>query len=378
METPETKISKKKNPSRSWILMTAVLIVIISAFLFVKFNPAWVSANVPEGKDEQSTMLKRNAQPGINKQYKIIHIMSYHSPWKWTDDQFNGFKNALKDLNIQYKILQMDAKRKSDETWLQQITKETCKTINTWKPDLVYSNDDNAQQHITIKYIDSEIPMVFSAVNQDPQKYGFDGSKNITGVLERMHYVATIRLLKKLSPDVRKIAMLTDTGAMWPVMIERMKQQEAKFPGVEIVSYDIISTYEEFKQKVLQYQDNVDALGFFGVFEFKDENGNNVLLEDVLSWLRENNKLPDFSFWKDRVAKGTLCAVSVSGYAQGYQAGLLARSILVDGKSPAALPMKSTEKGTPVINLKTAQRLGINPSSDVLLTAEVIRNIETK
>jgi hypothetical protein len=32
------------------------------------------------------------------KELKILHIMSYHSPWKWTDDQFNGFKAALKGV----------------------------------------------------------------------------------------------------------------------------------------------------------------------------------------------------------------------------------------------------------------------------------------
>ena len=30
--------------------------------------------------------------------------MSYHSPWEWTDEQFNGFKDPLKDLNIEYEV----------------------------------------------------------------------------------------------------------------------------------------------------------------------------------------------------------------------------------------------------------------------------------
>ena len=42
------------------------------------------------------------------KQFKILHIMSYHSPWKWTDDQLRGFKYALRDLNVEYKVYQMD------------------------------------------------------------------------------------------------------------------------------------------------------------------------------------------------------------------------------------------------------------------------------
>ena len=96
-------------------------------------------------------------------------------------------------------------------------------------------------------------------------------------------------------------------------------------------------------------------------------------MEEVLKWFQANNRLPDFSFWKDRVDKGTLCAVSVSGYAQGYQAGLLARSILMEEVSPAALPMQPTEKGIPVISLEAARRFGIRPDAEVLLTAEVVQ-----
>lgn len=371
MPSPEEKQFRK----RVYVIAAVIPIIVIGVYVSLQFNPPDASA----GDNIQESILPKQIDTvPSGKHYKILHVMSYHSPWKWTDDQISGFKSALRDLDVEYKIIEMDTKRRSDEAWKQEISREINKTIETWKPDLVYTNDDNAQVYVTKHYVNSEIPFVFSAVNADPEEYGFVGSKNVTGVLERMHYVATLRLLKKLVPDARKVAMLSDTGAMWPGMVERMKQQQDKFPDIQVVSYDLIPTYEEFKQKVLDYQDQVDALGFFGVFEFKDKNGNNVLLEDVLRWLQENSRLPDFSFWADRVQKGTLCAVTVSGYAQGYQAGLLARGILVDGKSPAELAMTPTEKGVPVINLATARRLHINPSADVLLTAEVIQDSDLK
>jgi ABC-type uncharacterized transport system substrate-binding protein len=169
--------------------------------------------------------------------------------------------------------------------------------------------------------------------------------------------------------------MISDTGAMWPGLIEEMNQQRDQFPDIEVVSYDIIPTFEEFKQKVLDYQDKVDALGFFGVFEFKDKNGENVPMENVLKWLQKNSKLPDFSFWEDRVFKGTLCSVSVSAYEQGYLAGIYARDILLGGKTPAELPIIATERGAPLINMVTAKRLGIEPSDDTLRIIKVIKDI---
>ena len=86
----------------------------------------------------------------------------------------------------------------------------------------------------------------------------------------------------------------------------------------------------------------------------------------------ENSNLPDFAFWKDRVDKGTLCAVTVLGFEQGRAAGKIARSILTESRSPASFQMKPTEKGVPIVSLARAKKLNMNPSSSVLLTAEVV------
>ena len=114
------------------------------------------------------------------------------------------------------------------------------------------------------------------------------------------------------------------------------------------------------------------ALAVLGVFSLKDEAGENVPFEEVLRWTAENSELPDFSFWNSRVPHGTLCAVAVSGYAQGHAAGEYARAILVDGRSPGSLPMIPTRKGNPVISLPRARSLGIMPDSGTLLAADVI------
>jgi ABC-type uncharacterized transport system substrate-binding protein len=367
----------KKSCKQICFAAAAVLIASVSVYLFVKMGPMRASAdNSSQSQQKQiKVWSEQPAKPTGGRRYKILHVMSYHSPWEWTDSQLNGFQTALKDLNVEYKIEQMDTKRKSNEEWKQEVASRIRGIIDVWKPDLIFGSDDNAQKYVAQYYVNSDIPIVFSAVNEEPAKYGFAGSKNVTGVLERIHYVATLRLLKKLVPNVQKVAILSDTDQMWPPIIESMKQQQNELPDIKVVSFDVIPTFAEFKQKVLDYQNKVDAIGFLGVFEFKNETGNNVLLEDVLKWLQENSKLPDFSFWEDRVDKGTLCAVTVSGYAQGYQAGLLARSILVDGKSPSQLPMLPTAEGIPVISLPTAKRLNIHPSADILLTARVKQSI---
>lgn len=315
---------------------------------------------------------------GSGQTFKILHIMSYHSPWKWTDDQLTAFKEALKDLNVEYKVFQMDTKRKSSDEWKEQVGQEARDLIDSWKPDLVYTNDDNAQIYVMKHYVNTSILHVFSAVNSDPSVYGFTGSTNVAGVIEQEHFVETVNLLKEIVPDVKKIGVVIDEGATWPAVVNRMKEKAPnQLPEMEFVGWDDpIGTFEEFKQKMNEYQSTVDAVALLGIFTFRGENGENVPYQDVLEWVAENSNLPDFSYWADRISYGTLCAMTISGYEQGLAAGMIARGILAEGKNPSSYPFEATVKGEPVISLARANKLGISITSDVLLTAEVVEEFE--
>lgn len=305
------------------------------------------------------------------KKWKILHIMSYHSPWEWTDEQLRGFKDALKGLDIEYEVFQMDTKRKSSKEWKEEVAKQARDLIDTWKPDLVYTNDDNAQELVATHYVNSNIPFVFSGVNAEPKVYGFAGSKNITGVIEQEHFVQTVHLLKEIVPNVRKVAVVIDKDPTWDGVVKRMKENGKQLPDIEFVTWDVIETFEEYKQKIRDYQKQVDAIALLGIFAYKDAHGNNVPYPEVLKWTAENSMLPDFSFWESRIGPGTLCAVTVSGYEQGLAAGKMARGILAEGRSPSSYAMEPTVKGEPLISLARAKRLGIPIKTSILLTAKV-------
>ena len=315
------------------------------------------------------------------KKYKILHIMSYHSPWEWTDTMLEGFKAALKDVNVEYKVFQMDTKRNSSEEWKLKAGKEACALIDSWKPDLLYTTDDDAQKYAAKFYVNTNTPIVFAAINEEPKVYGFAGSKNATGVLEIEHFIESVKLLKQVSPEVKRIAVVIDDAPMWIPVVERMRLKLRQVPEVQFVKWDKILTYADFKKKMTGYQTTVDAIALLGIFNYKDANGKNVEYQDVLKWVAENSKLPDFSYWKDRASYGTLCVVSVSGYEQGLAAGKMARAILVEGKSPSNIQITATSKGEPIVSLARANKLGIKIRTKVLLTAQVYKKFiwdETK
>jgi len=309
----------------------------------------------------------------VQRPLRILHVMSFHSPYRWTDGQLAGFKQGLgADVRAEYRILQMDANRNKTPQAKEEKGAEARALIESWQPDLVYTSDDDAARYVIQPHINSATPMVFSGVNKNPEDYGFENARNVTGVLEREHFVETVHLLQSIAPGIRRLAIISDDGPQFVPMLQRIQDSRNRIPGVRIVATDIVQTYADFQKKVRAYQDQADAILLLGIFTLRDDKGVSVPYPDVLRWMTENSKLPDCSFWIDRIFHGTLAAMTVSEQAQGLAAGQLARGILVNKSAPASLPMKPTAKGHPAINLARARQLGLKIKSTQLLTAEVI------
>lgn len=316
------------------------------------------------------------AQTAAKPAYKILYVMSYHSPWRWTDGQLEGFKSGMEGTQAEYKVFQMDTKQNSTPVAKERKGREARALIESWKPDLVYTSDDDVQEFVAVHYLNQGLPFVFSGVNKEPKAYGFAGSKNITGVLEQEHFVESVRLLQQVAPGVKRIAAVFDDAPMWAPVMARMREGLKQIPDVQIVAWDSIGTWEEFQRRMREYPSKADAVALVGIFNFKDAAGKNVPYQDVLKWTAENSTLPDIGFWADRVHFGTLAAVTVSEREQGLAAGRIARQILVEGKSPSSFPINPTLKGIPVISLARANKLGLKVKSGVLLSADVIEKFE--
>lgn len=308
--------------------------------------------------------------------FRILHIMSYDSSWaEWTVAQLDAFKQVLADLPVEYQVIEMDVKRNTSDAWKQQIIARTRETIDTWKPDLVYTTDDFVQTSIVPDYFNSDIPFVFSGVNGDPVVYGFSGSRNVTGVLEREHIVQTAALLRSIVPGARRLAVITDTGETWPGVIRRIQALQSEM-RMQVVAVDVVDTFEQYKQKIASYPSQADAICTLGIFTLKDKDGQHVPFKDVGRWTFENCPLPNVSFWDSRPPVGALCAVAVSPRSQGRGAGRIARAILVDKRSPSDFPIEPSVTGEPIINLAVAKRLHLKVPSTTVLTAKVLTKLD--
>ncbi len=307
---------------------------------------------------------------------RIAHVMSFDSPWRWTDGQLSGFREALALPGADIRVFQMDTKRHSSDEAKAERGRLARAFIDDFRPDLLYGSDDDAQQHVARHYVGTKLPLVFSGVNRDPQAHGFEGAPNVTGALEREHVPETLRLLRELVPGLRRLTVLSDHGAYWDAVIQRVQEGTAALGGLAPVQVVRTHHVAEYQQAVLAAQGSADALMHLGILTLVDAADRPVPYQTVQRWVVEHSKLPDASFWLDRIHHGTLASVTVSELEQGRAAGRLARAILVDGVSPGTLPMRPTAKGQPAISLRRAKALGLTVRSTQLLQSNIVRQYE--
>ena len=193
-----------------------------------------------------------------NERQRVLVLHSYHKEYAWIQDVNKGILSGfaeerfLPDRNITIEYFYMDTKRQTSETWKRQVAQQAMQKISDWKPDVVIATDDNAQKYVVSKMKDSGVNFVFLGVNADPMTYGYIQSPEnpggtITGAIERARFEESVSLLRRLTPNVHKIAIVCDDGPTGKPIIERVMAMAPEI-GVEIVSSQMIGKFSQWKK----------------------------------------------------------------------------------------------------------------------------------
>ncbi len=312
------------------------------------------------------------ATPPVMAQGKVLLVHSYHSGYPWVDSISEGVKQGFEGSDVNLEIFYMDTKRKTSEKWKADAGELAKQKVAEFKPEVIITTDDNAQTYFAKDYAGKSKPsVVFCGVNAEPAKYGYPAD-NVTGILERPHYVRTLKMLLSIMGDIKTVAVLSDDGPTSTAMFDYMKKQ--KLPeGLKVVSYDQPSTFAKWKKIVKKYQETVDAIGInmYHTVKRKANDEESIDFKEVIEWTVANNKKPTFGFFPFCIEDGCLCGIVESGEEHGFEAAQMALAIL-KGKKAGDIPIKLAKKGTVMLNVKTADALGVGIPDEIVKTTDKI------
>jgi putative tryptophan/tyrosine transport system substrate-binding protein len=279
-----------------------------------------------------------------------------------------GFKAEIAKSGFDADVEVVDVKQ--DKTKLPEIIKQ----VQITKPDLVLVYGTTATlgtigtlaQSPDAKFI-SDIPVVFTAV-ADPvgsgvvESFAKSGRNNVTGTYNRVPEKLNIEVIRRYDPNFSKLGLLFNSSEKNSV--SKMEELAVLAPGVgiELVAVEVDPANKDkpdpaqIAVRLQELHDKGVKWVYLGSSSFLNSNGKIFTEAALKNGIAIVSPYP--ALVKDHPA---LLSIAAPREEVGALAAQQALSIIRDGAKPGDLPIQQATHFTYVVNLKVAEKLGLNP-----------------
>lgn len=251
----------------------------------------------------------------------------------------------------------------ADQSNLQNIAH---RFVNN-KVDLICAIATPAAQ--TVANVTSDIPIVATAVTDYKMaKLVKDNDKpgtNVTGTTDMNPVADQLDLLVKLVPTAKTIGVIYCSSEVNSQLQVEILKKAAAAKGIT-VKEATVSTVNDIQQAAHSLVGSVQAIYV---------PTDNVLASAIptLISVTDEAKLPVICGEGAHVRAGGLATLGVDYYKLGFQAGVMAADILSGKAKPAEMAIQAQKDFKPVINMKSAAKIGLTVPEELLKDAEVIK-----
>ncbi|MCR5415868.1 MAG: ABC transporter substrate-binding protein [Pseudobutyrivibrio sp.] len=206
---------------------------------------------------------------------------------------------------------------------------------------------------------DNQIPVVFAAVS-DPVGAGLVDSieapgANVTGTSDALNTSAVLDLMLEQNRDLQKVGLLYD------------KSQDASTAPIEDAKKYLEDAGIEWVEKTGTSNDEVmlaaDALVAEGVEAVFTPTDNTIMTAELAIYEKFiEGGIPQYCGADSFALNGAYLGYGVNYATLGVETANMVSEILVDGKEPASLPVKTLDNGTATVNTETAAALNLDYS----------------
>ena len=213
------------------------------------------------------------------------------------------------------------------------------------------------------------IPIVATAVtNFEVAKLVASNEKpggNVTGVSDINPVAEQFALLMKFAPDAKAIGTIYNSSEINSTYQIELLKKAASAAGVEVVEASV-SSVNDIQQAVASLKGKVG--GLYLPTDNIIASAVPVLMKSVFE-----AGIPTVAGEGGMVRAGILASIAVDYYTLGKMTGAMGADILDGKKKPADMPIQSQKAEKVLINMKTAETMGIQIPEDILKTAETVK-----
>ena len=204
---------------------------------------------------------------------------------------------------------------------------------------------------------DNKIPVVFSAVS-DPVGAKLVGEldkpgSNVTGTSDYLDTSSIMNLIFAVNSDVKKVGLLYDVGQDSSTAAIAAAKKYLEEKGIEVIERTGTTVDEVVLAAQALVSDKVDA-----VFTPTD----NTIMKAELSIYEILSKagIPHYTGADSFALNGAFLGYGVDYANLGEQTAEMIAEVLLDGKDPATMAVRTFDNGTATVNTETCEALGMS------------------
>ena len=204
---------------------------------------------------------------------------------------------------------------------------------------------------------DNQIPVVFAAVS-DPEGAGLVASNdapgaNITGTSDALNTEAILDLMLEQDRDLQKVGLLYDKSQDSSTAPIKAAKAYLEGKGIEVIEKTGTKNDE-----VMLAADALCAEGVGAVFTPTDNTIMTAELGIYEKFIEAG--IPHYCGADSFALNGAYLGYGVNYATLGIETANMVAEVLVEGKAPATLPVKTLDNGTATVNTETAAALGLD------------------
>ncbi|TVM33647.1 ABC transporter substrate binding protein [Oceanidesulfovibrio marinus] len=259
--------------------------------------------------------------------HSVLLLNSYHNGYSWSDNILDGVRDALHDekAHVDLHIEYLDGKR-ARTPLVHERYRELLRSKYADQNFEVIVATDNLAVRLALSWRDSlfpGVPIVFCGVN-DVEREALIG-ENVTGVLENVDIVETLRLAKRFHPWAKRVVVVGDSS-ITGLAIRNQVISASKELG-DIFSFDYItsSSLDPILNGIKELPP--DAILYL-IPSYYKVKGSVYDASEVLEIVSQATDRPVYSNWNFLLGHGSVGGKLISGHTQGYEAGKYVAELL--------------------------------------------------
>lgn len=202
---------------------------------------------------------------------------------------------------------------------------------------------------------DSGVPVVFAAVS-DPVSTGLVDSleapgSNITGTSDYLDTTAVMNLIFAANPDAKKIGLLYDVGQDSSATPIAKAKEYLDAHNIEYVEHTGTTVDEVALAAQAMVADGVDAV-------FTPTDNTIMKAELTIYETLADAGIPHYTGADSFALNGAFLGYGVDYANLGVETANMIAEILLDGKNPGELAVRTFDNGTATVNTEVCEKLG--------------------